>query len=463
MLQAIFVCLCLVASLIAEDLGTSMTATATVPIAPKCNSPVLLQQNPEGAFGNTVYLVAWSDGRQQPIVGGADIYCARIEAVTGRVLDSNGILVCHAPDIQNHPAVAFDGTNFLIVWEDIRNRNDYDIYGARVSESGQLLDATPFLISGRQGKNEVRPTVAFTGGNFLVAWAGVKADPVYGIYGCRVSSAGTVLDPQGIEIAVETDARINAVKPASGRYMGYVTQHMDWWHSLSSNTFPVLVTRGNKCLLVYNGGKKFGLVDPATGAILKGPVSPPSWNHVDIVGACVGVTRAQNDGWMINSYTMHGGWSKSGGYKAFRVDSALGLDSTSKYIPYEKEEDYVDAQGSTTIGSTRGGFYYFKPAAGLLASSALLAIEFAANDGSVKGRTGERYNSYIILNRLGFSDTTYLEGQTGIHLDKNLGLSGIYVSKPAVCNGPNRECLLVYQRYAGSKNCLIVSKIIREK
>src|SRR5436309_1381904 len=67
----------------------------------------------KGAGGKGVYLVAWSDGTRQPDAPTADIYCARVDAETGRPLDPAGVRVCDAPGLQECPAVAFDGTNFL--------------------------------------------------------------------------------------------------------------------------------------------------------------------------------------------------------------------------------------------------------------------------------------------------------------------------------------------------------------
>ena len=149
-------------------------------------------------FDGANFLVVWQDDRDS---NGWDIYGARVSP-QGAVLDSAGILMSLAANEQSYPAVASDGTNFLVVWADSRNSAWLDIYGVRVSQSGIVLDSAGFLIS-QVAKEPIRPVVGFDGANYLVVWmddSGPYGEP-YRICGARVSPQGAVLDTTGIFIS----------------------------------------------------------------------------------------------------------------------------------------------------------------------------------------------------------------------------------------------------------------------
>ena len=154
------------------------------------------QAFPKLAFDGTNYLVAWGDDRS-----GAswDIYGARVSPA-GAVLDPSGIAISTAAGFQESAALAFDGMNYLVAWSDSRS-GDYDIYGGRVSPAGSVLDPNGIAISTAEGA-QWYPGVAFDGTNYLVAWGDLRSDTRGDIFGARMSPAGSVLDPDGILISL---------------------------------------------------------------------------------------------------------------------------------------------------------------------------------------------------------------------------------------------------------------------
>jgi hypothetical protein len=147
------------------------------------------QLNPKATFDGTNYLVVWSDKRS----GSWDIYGTRVSQ-TGTVLDPDGIAISTARFEQNSPAVAFDGTNYFVVWQD----NDWDIYGARISQAGTVLDPNGIVISGA-GLGDYNPVLAFDGTNYFVVWKYLLINSE--IYGARVNPDGIVLDTNGFQIS----------------------------------------------------------------------------------------------------------------------------------------------------------------------------------------------------------------------------------------------------------------------
>ncbi len=152
-----------------------------------------VQATPAAAFGNGGYLVAWREGWHGE-GGKARIYAARV-GESGKVLDPKGIEVAPSEKgVQTAPRVAFGGGVFLVVWQDMRGGADYDVYAARVSPEGKVLDAKPIVVAQGKGQQAL-PDVASDGGNFVVAWQGIgeaKGAPAFSIFTATVSAAGAV-------------------------------------------------------------------------------------------------------------------------------------------------------------------------------------------------------------------------------------------------------------------------------
>ncbi|MCC6333164.1 MAG: putative Ig domain-containing protein [Myxococcales bacterium] len=138
------------------------------------------------AFDGSNFLVVWT---------GAALFATRVSP-QGVPLDSPGVALAGPPSYG--AAVAFDGTNYLVVWS--KSGASYDIVGVRVSAQGVVLDSAPLLISSASGEDELWPRVAAAGSGFFVTWT-VQATGVPGeVRGAPVSAAGVA----GSEVTLST-------------------------------------------------------------------------------------------------------------------------------------------------------------------------------------------------------------------------------------------------------------------
>jgi hypothetical protein len=148
------------------------------------------------AYGSSSYLVVYSrydDATSRHLLYG------RLVTPAGNVAGEFPI----GPRDQNelHPDVAFDGTNFLVVWQQQpfsgSSFSETSIAAARVSEAGVVLDPNGIVVS-NTGKGSERPRVTFGGGQYVVAWVDGRNSTDYtegfDIYGARVDTNGVLLD-----------------------------------------------------------------------------------------------------------------------------------------------------------------------------------------------------------------------------------------------------------------------------
>jgi len=92
----------------------------------------------------------------QPMLPGVD---------DGEFLIDTSLVIGPIPADQNRSALAFDGANFLVTWEDYRGGGISDIYAARVTPQGTVLDPTGIAVS-TAADNQRSPALAFDGTNF---------------------------------------------------------------------------------------------------------------------------------------------------------------------------------------------------------------------------------------------------------------------------------------------------------
>ena len=104
----------------------------------------------------------------------------------------SSVNISSANGLQVTPAVAFDNTNYMVVWADSRVNDDYNIYGARVSPAGTVLDPTGIMIGPTAQTDRFDPAIAFNGTRFFVAW--VHNTEPFAVTGRFVNCDGTLGD-----------------------------------------------------------------------------------------------------------------------------------------------------------------------------------------------------------------------------------------------------------------------------
>ncbi len=127
---------------------------------------------PDVAFANGKYLFVWRSNS----LANANNY------VSGRVMNADGsfatpnFVISEAAGRQLRPVVEWDGTHFLVLWEDQRAQASFfdertDIYGARVNPAGAVLDADGFAVHTSANGNAGPALIAGPDGHALVASA----------------------------------------------------------------------------------------------------------------------------------------------------------------------------------------------------------------------------------------------------------------------------------------------------
>ncbi|MFP2925864.1 hypothetical protein ACLESO_11725 [Pyxidicoccus sp. 3LG] len=179
------------------------------------------QFDPTVAFMRTHFLVVYRETRftfPPPFID--RLLAARV-TFDGAVLDPEGRLLLEGtgarePDLAPNAT----GTEALLVWTDSGGTDSFDILGARVTPDGDMLAPGVFTVSGAP-RDQRRPSATFDGSRYWVAWEDDRAgDSILSfitfylpdLFGARVSRDGTVLDPEGVPLS--TQRRTEELGPA---------------------------------------------------------------------------------------------------------------------------------------------------------------------------------------------------------------------------------------------------------
>jgi hypothetical protein len=237
-------------------LGPELSAELAIPHAPWRPDP-RQQTYPAIAAGGGGYLAVWIAGGETTSAFG-QLHAARLDA-RGAVIDRQGIPIATLTTTSAfRPAVAWDGTNFLVVY----SSNSAAIVGRYVSPDGQVLSTELLFASSGSTAEDLRwpavscngtdclvawwrfetrtghsvrlarvsggaiqqtdlpvisassdqhePAISWNGTHYLVVWRDIRRPDGGDIYGARVAPTGEVLDAEGFAISTGSGTERNA-------------------------------------------------------------------------------------------------------------------------------------------------------------------------------------------------------------------------------------------------------------
>ncbi|HTP41910.1 MAG TPA: hypothetical protein VML36_05770 [Nitrospiria bacterium] len=188
------------------------------------------EEDPVIAWDGHHYMVAWQSNRKDPY--NYDVYVTRV-GPDGTVLKPQGTPITSAPSNQIFADLAWGTGQFLAVWQDLRSRQRWEIYGTRFLSDGTILDPQGIPIAVGQ-RNARHPQVAWDGKNFLVVWMEENTGLGWDIAGARVQPDGTVLDKERLLIASAPGDQANpAIAWGDGQYLVV-------WMDAPPNAAPVI-------------------------------------------------------------------------------------------------------------------------------------------------------------------------------------------------------------------------------
>ncbi|MDC3985232.1 hypothetical protein [Polyangium jinanense] len=381
------------------------------------------------AHDGTNFFLAFTDTRLSNSYSPSDVFGLRVSNALTKV-DATSQLVSRAANAETRPAVAYNGTNYLAVWEDRRPGTTTDIYGARLTTSGAVLDPSGIAISQATG-SESYPSIASLGGDWLVAWNDTRAGND-DIYAARVSGAGSVLDPSGVPIRTATGSQSNPAVSSDGTnwlVTWYDSANAEIWASRVSPAATVLDASG---IQISTGGGWM----PAVG--YNGTNYLVAWSRPGAMGYDIAAARLTPAGVVLDT-----------GNFAINVAAASGSENNASVTSNGVDwlvtwDNSADVRGAR-VGST-----------GAVLDPMGIGISTAANTQRAARAIWDGTQYWVV-----WQDDRAVSGRQDIYGARLTpggvvtDTTGIVLANdpaqnelaPAIAAGPSKEALLVYQHF----------------
>ncbi len=161
--------------------GNALWDPEGIPVCTEPNDQDEIGAITDGAGG---VIVTWSDLRSDDW----DIYAQRIDVNGTPLWTIDGVAICSFYEDQRAPDIISDGAGgAVIVWHDIWNSVQYDLYAQRVDEDGVTIWATGGIPVCLEGHDQTNPAIVADGfGGAVITWMDMRNLAHYDIYAQRI-------------------------------------------------------------------------------------------------------------------------------------------------------------------------------------------------------------------------------------------------------------------------------------
>ena len=412
------------------------------------------QRKPAIAFdGQETYMAVWQEGSQQ-----CDLYGVRIDK-KGNILDPGPFPVCREEGIQRDPQIVYGGDVFLVVWSDSRSQRDYDLYGARVSSDGHVLDEDGFPISTGRG-NRVWPALTSNGKTFIVVWSDFRNRLDYDLYLTQINPKGRVDRSREILVSgrsrgTEGASLIHEVAPSiawDGREF-WVAWLESFHHSIYSHRNRTLKAN----IQIYDKELK--------NRKIKGNTAIYTGKRSRVPLAKIYCLAGEYPQYLFTYVRYH--YQKSVSYLALSYIDPLNMNIIhfEPYIPSEKEKrNWLNLLNFNPDSNAMDKWYFQDTESGPLSYAYLMAPE--AHKNRWAGARGGHYLFVVTEFKKGLK-----QGLRGWVLREGLRSSPLTMpgfqvdesfisASPAVAADGAGGAFLVYEADRGVDDCVIIGRLI---
>ncbi len=140
-------------------------------------------------------ILSWTDYRTGVGLGTADIYAQRVNSTGAVQWTATGIIICTASGDQIKSQLVSDGNNgAYITWEDHRNVGNSDIYAQRIASNAAITWSANGLLICDIANDQLNPTIVSNGNlGAIIVWQDYRSGNNFDIYMNAFNTSGIII------------------------------------------------------------------------------------------------------------------------------------------------------------------------------------------------------------------------------------------------------------------------------